>query len=957
MQKLILFFIVLIGFSGVAKSQKSKIEGKVINAANGEILIGATISIEGTKKSMQSDQNGYFSFSGLDKGKYKLTASYVSFTSKSINVEIPKEGEVITNDIVLDRATDMSSVVVKSTSGGSRKPVETVSSLLIAQKNSASVSDGISAETIKRTPDRNTGDILKRVSGASLQDDKFAVIRGLNDRYNTASLNGAPLPSSESDRKAFAFDIFPANMLDNLVITKTATPDMPAEFAGGQILITTKGIPSENYESFSIGMGFNTQSTFRQRKFSEIGQWDFLGIDSYRKLPTQFPGIQAFKDLSVNDRLPYAKNFNLKNWAYETRTALPNTNFQYIIARNIQRKEKDFFGLLMSVTYQKSLSQNNGDRTFFAPEYNNAPQRVYQEEFNSVQTLLGVIGNMSFKLNNNHSLSLKNIFSINADDRVITRDGKNDIINEPNQYFKSYALWFTSNQIFSSQLIGEHYIPSTKLKINWVASISDIKREIPALRRMAFDSTTGDAGYIAKLVNTAPVDNDNTAGLTFYSTNKEVSHNAKIDFSRNFKFKKDHQINAKFGGYYQMRDRDFNPRLLAFSSFDANRFNSSILTVNPSTIFQKKYMGYLSAGKTGLNLRDITEIRDLYTAGTELYAYYGMLDQRLGKKLRMIYGARVEHFHQTLNAEFNQFTPVRVNTRKTDILPSANFVYSINTKQNLRLSYSKTVNRPEFRELAPFLFRDYTIRYSVFGDTSLRRAMIDNFDFRYEFFPGKAQLITGSLFYKKFVDPIELISTNQERTLSYKNTPSATLLGAEFEFRTKIGSLIETGASSIWNKLTVYGNLSIIKSDVKLNVIDTNNYYYKQGRVMQGQSPYVLNGGVTYQDDEKNISSTLSFNRYGQRIFLASNGDATQDGLLIEPNLWENGRTQIDFQFTKSFPKKNIDIKLNVKDILAQQLVFFEDTNNNKKYDNGIDAKRSSLNFGRVISFTISHKF
>jgi hypothetical protein len=746
-------------------------------------------------------------------------------------------------------------------------------------------------------------------------------------------------------------------MLDNLVIQKTATPDMPAEFAGGQILINTKGIPSENFQSFTFGMGFNTQSTFRPRKFGQQGQWDFLGIDDYRKLPSQFPTIKSFKEMSVNDRLVYAKNYNLKNWSYDTRTALPNTNFQYILARNIQRKEKDFFGFLMSVTYQKTLSKNDGDRTFFAPEYENAPQRVYQEEFNSVQTLLGVIGNMSLKINNNHSISLKNIFSINSDDRVITRDGVNDIINEPNQYFKSYALWFTSNQIFSSQLVGEHYIPSAKLKINWVGSISDIKRDIPALRRMAFDSAAGLPGYQAKLFNTAPVDNDNTAGLAFYSTNNEVSHNARIDFSRNFKFNKDNQINAKFGGYYQMRDRAFNPRLLAFSSFDANKFNADVSYVDPSTIFAKKYMGYLAGGKTGLNLKDITEVRDLYTAGTELYAYYGMLDQRIGKKLRLIYGARVEMFHQTLNAEFNQFTPVRINTRKTDLLPSANLVYSLNTKQNLRLSYSKTINRPEFRELAPFLFRDYTIRYSIFGDTSLRRATIENFDFRYEFFPGKAQLITGSLFYKKFVDPIELISTNQPNTLSYKNTPSATLLGAEFEFRTKIGSLIESGASSIWNKLTVFGNFSVIKSEVKLNVIDTNNYYFKQGRVMQGQSPYVINGGVTYQNDEKNISSTVSVNRYGQRVFLASNGDATQDGLLIEPNLWENGRTQIDFQFSKSFPEKNIDIKLNVKDILAQKLVFFEDSNNNKKYDKGIDAKRSSLQFGRVISFTVSYKF
>ena len=940
-----------------ATAQKAKITGKVISSKTGEPLIGATVSVEGTKKSTQTDQNGFYSISGLDKGTYTLSATYVSYTNKTVSGVVVKEGEVVNQDVVMDRAGDMSGVVVKSSGGGLNKPKETVSSLLIAQKNSASVSDGISAETIKRTPDRNTGDILKRVSGASLQDDKFAVIRGLADRYNSASLNGAPLPSSESDRKAFAFDIFPANMLDNLVIYKTATPDMPAEFAGGQIVINTKGIPTENFQSFTFGMGFNTQSTFRPRKYYEGGQWDFLGIDNTRKLPTDYPSIITLKNLSTNDRLAYAKSFNNTNWAYLTKNALPNTNLQYIIGRNIQRKEKDFFGFLFSVTYQKTLSQNNGDRTFFAPEYDNAPQRVYQEEFNSVQTLMGAIANFSLKINNNHNLSFKNIFSINSEDRVITRDGVNDIINEPHNFFKSYALWFTTNKILSSQLIGEHYIPSAKLKINWVGSFSDIKRDIPALRRMAFDSTAGDRAFVAKLASTAPVDNDNTAGLAFYSTNNETVNHFKIDFSRNFKFNKDYQLNAKFGGYYQMRDREFNPRLLAFSSFDNDRFNENILTVSPDQIFTKKYMGYLAGGKTGLNLKDITEIRDLYTAGTELYSAYGMLDQRLGKYLRLIYGARVEDFHQTLNAEFNQFTPVRVNTRKLDLLPSVNAVVSLNTKQNLRFSYSKTINRPEFRELAPFLFRDYTIRYSVFGDTSLRRAIIENFDFRYEFFPGKAQLISGSVFYKKFVDPIELISTNQDRTLSYKNTPSATLIGAEVEFRTVLGVLLQSASSSIWNKLTLFGNFSYIKSEVKLNVTDTNNFYFKQGRVMQGQSPYVANAGITYQNDDQNLTSTLSFNRYGQRIFLASNGDATQNGILIEPNLWENGRTQIDFQITKAFPKKNLDIKLNVKDILAQKLVFFEDTNNNKKYDKGIDAKRSSLQFGRVISFTLSYKF
>jgi outer membrane receptor protein involved in Fe transport len=515
-----------------------------------------------------------------------------------------------------------------------------------------------------------------------------------------------------------------------------------------------------------------------------------------------------------------------------------------------------------------------------------------------------------------------------------------------------------SNRILSHQLIGDHYIPAAKLKVNWVASYADIKRDVPALRRMVFDSSAGAPSYSAKLFDINPVDNDNTAGLTFYSTNKEKVNHFKIDFSRTFKHSKNLQSIFKIGGYYQKRDRVFTPRLLALSNFNASRFDFNLLALDPAVIFNQSSMGYLSNGKTGFALKDITEIRDQYSAGTELFSYYAMSDQRIGKILRLIYGVRVEDFHQTLNADYNQFTPIRVNTRKNDVLPSINTVVSLNSKMNLRLGYSKTLNRPEFRELAPFLFRDYTIKYSVFGDTALRRASIENYDLRYEFYPGKAQLISASAFYKKFTDPIELISvSNQDKTLSYQNTPSSEILGAELEFRTLLGNLLNLPSQSIWSKLSVFGNITLIKSKVNLKVTDTTNYYYKQGRVMQGQSPYVVNAGITYQNDEKNITSTISLNRYGQRIFLASNGDALQNGELIEPNLWENGRTQLDFQITKGLVNKNMELKLNVKDILAQKLIFFEDTNNNKKYDKSADALRSSLNYGRVISFSFTYKF
>jgi hypothetical protein len=268
------------------------------------------------------------------------------------------------------------------------------------------------------------------------------------------------------------------------------------------------------------------------------------------------------------------------------------------------------------------------------------------------------------------------------------------------------------------------------------------------------------------------------------------------------------------------------------------------------------------------------------------------------------------------------------------------------------------LNRPEFRELAPFLFRDYTIKYSVFGDTSLKRATIDNYDFRYEFYPGKAQLISASVFYKNFKDPIELISdAEQDKTLTYKNTPSATLKGVELEVRSLLGTFVNAPASSIWNKLTFFGNVSILKSKVNIKTTDSTNFYFKKGRVLQGQSPYVLNAGLTYQDDDRNITSTISVNRYGQRVFLANNGITSQSGQLLEASLFENGRTVLDFQITKAFPKKSLELKLNVKDILAQQLFFYEDNNDNAKYDKGSDALRSTLNYGRTINFSLTYKF
>lgn len=304
MSKLVALFALTITLVSQAFSQSGKISGKIIDASTGEALIGATVLIDGLSKGSAADMEGAFSINNVPVGTYSITVSYITYETKKINQVSVKANEVTNLDLTLSQSSAATTSVVEISAVMNK---ENTSTLLVMQKNNASVSDGISSESIKKTPDRNTSDVLKRISGASIQDDKFVVIRGLNDRYNASYLNGAPLPSSESDRKAFSFNVFPSNLLDNLTINKTATPDMPAEFAGGIVLINTKSIPEQNFQSVSIGGGYNSITTGKEQIYSKGNKLEWLGIDDGgRNLPTGIPSKKEFSMLR-SDQAEYAK--------------------------------------------------------------------------------------------------------------------------------------------------------------------------------------------------------------------------------------------------------------------------------------------------------------------------------------------------------------------------------------------------------------------------------------------------------------------------------------------------------------------------------------------------------------------------------------------------------------------------------------------------------------------------
>ena len=943
-KSLLLLLLVLNSF--LAKAQLGKISGKVISDKNeGLISSLVTVSLLEFSKPTQTDYNGDFVLNNLKPGIYKVTAKYVGFENTVLeNIEV-KAGQTTTLNIVLfEKKKQLKDITIK---GKVKK--DNVSAMLIMQKNAVSVGDGISAEAIKRSPDKSTSDVLKRVSGASIQDNKFAIIRGLNERYNAAYLNGSALPSSESDRKAFAFDIFPSNMLDNLIITKTATPDQTGEFAGGIILINTKSIPDENFQSISLGFGYNTLSTFKEKITYKGGSLDFIGLDDgTRETPKGIPAISNWPS-SRQEKADVAKLMP-NDWGALKKTFGVATNFQYTIGRTFKVKSKEAVGLLFSLTY--SNTPNKFDQYLYAYDQgdNNNVQTNLKDENYSDRILAGGLLNLSWKINANSSLSFKNIYSINSEDRVVRRTGAFNINQTDPLRTESNLFWFTSNQIFTSQLNGEHYLPKTKTKINWLISSGTVKRLTPGMRRLLYSAGT-DQRFSANIVSNADFA-ASTGGTYLYTTINENIKSAQLEISENFDFNKKFKNNLKIGFNIQTRERDFFARKLNLAKFQQTggggvEFEDSLLYLGDQVIFSKENMGILANGKGGFMLEQIINPYDAYDASSNIFARYLMVDSKFGNRVRAVWGARLESFYLKLNSTRDDRTPIRVNSVKYDFLPSLNLVYSINEKQNLRLGYSETINRPEFRELAPFVFYDFTNRYTYSGNDTLTRCKIYNYDLRYELFLGRNQLISGSLFYKSFIDPIEQKSNpNAAREVTYINANSATNYGFEVEFRLLIASLLNIDSVPFFENLTIFSNYAYIESKV---VVNSENKDIDQDRRLQGQSPYVLNAGIQYQDIKKGYALTLSANSIGDRISIVGN--------VNEPSLWEKGRTVVDFQVSKTFFKGKGEIRLNAKDIFVQELLFYNDLDNNQKYNSDKDLKIMSRNFGNEFSASFSYKF
>ncbi len=930
---LTILFILSIQFTHGSEPAGGTITGKVVDKNTNETLIGVPVMLVATSLGAVTDLDGNYRIENIPPGNYSLVVRYIGYTSKIIPDLIVKSKDVLNVDVTMENSNlQLNEVTI--TADMKR---ESIGSILLMQKKSATVQDGISSESIKKTADKNTGEVIRRVSGASIQEGRFVIIRGLNERYNSATLNGVSLASTEPDRKAFSFDLFPSSLLDNLIIVKTASPELQGDFAGGILQLNTKDIPDQGFLSFSAGSGMNSLSTFKPYKDYKGGKTDWLGQDDgTRAIPSDFPSSQDFKKATTASKIEASKLVE-NDWAIQEHNKSPlNQSYQLSFGQN-KKVFKNDFGIIGALSYSSSQKRTEVERSDY--DFDGSKNYNFADEQYKQNTFWGGLLNLTYKLNDNNKISLKNLYSVNAEDQTILRSGI-DIENQ--QFIQSSALKYTSTKFYNSILSGSHFMPSSAIKINWYGSVNKTGQSVPNLRRMYYYRNIDESSEDTTMYAYVPFGNASPSYAgKFYSDLQETIYNAEVNFSIPLSFiGKGHSI--KVGYNEQYKDRVFDARVLGYVVTNPGKFNWALLTKPIDSIFDPA-----NIGTKGFRLDEITNPSDHYTASSNVHSGYIQFENSITSKLNLVWGLRVENFIQKLNSFGYSNDTIKVATNYIDVLPSLNANYSLTEKSNLRFAVSKTVARPEFRELAPFSFYDFSTATSVEGNDSLKRTEIYNVDLRFETFPNNGQIVSVSVFYKKFKNPIEPVVESSgagSRKISFQNASGSYVYGVEFEWRKNLSMLEKIVDWKQWSNLTIYGNVALMKSRVD----KSDDLRAGTDRPMQGQSPYLINGGITYNAVKTGIGFNVIYNRIGKRIFQVGNSGY----LSIE----EAPRNLLDFQVSKRVFQKG-EIKFTVSDILNEPGIFYQDQNQNGRYAADIDSGISHYNYGVNYSLSLSYKF
>ncbi len=914
--------VVFVTFSSFAQDGGT-IRGTIKDTKTKEDIIGATILIQGINKGAATDVNGFFSFGKIPAGTYSLKISFVGYESKIY--EGVKVGANQVTELNLSLAEE--SATLAEVKVVAQKLTNTEVSVISEIKAAQLVVSGISAAQITKTLDRTAAEVVKRVPGVTIFGERFINIRGLNERYNTVQLNNAFAPSMETDVRSFSFDIIPAGQIDRILVFKSPSAEIPGEFAGGVVKIFTKSIPENNFLTLDISSAYRegtTGSNFYATKNSNLA---WTGFDQgYFDLPKSFPSSRT--DLINSGPVGIdAIGASLKNnWVPVESNALPDMRASLSGGLKFDLGSVRL-GNVTAINYSNTRSIFKMERNDWGYSNINTtgePDEIFNYVDNQYTNALrvGVSHNWSARFAGGSVIEFKNLYNQLANTQYIQRSGFD---NGSNWDIRSFDQVFRG--IYTGQLTGRHEFQDGTLKTDWMLGYNSAYRNQPDYKRFRYN-VDGSSSFLFI---------PNGAAQTFlmgrtYINLEESSYTAAFNLEKRVALADGRELDFKAGAFFEDKARDFGARNIGYVK--------STPSFQTSLPIDQLFSPQNFNSKTGIKIDEQTNPNDSYNASNNLLAVYASVNYALGKKFNAIAGVRAEQNSQKLNSADLVGKPINYDNTRLDLLPSMNLTYNFSEKALLRLAYGKTLNRPEFRELAPFSFYDFVNNRTVSGNPTLKNADIQNFDFRYEFYPTPSELISVAAFYKDFTNPIEVVfASGANPILNFSNAKSAYSTGIEAELRK---NLSPEKPNSILGKTSLVFNGTYIFSRVKLD--DALAKDQSDNRPLQGQSPYIVNAGLNYNDTQKGLQINFNYNVIGKRIFAVGNNFGSP-----YPDWFEMPRNVIDFSFSKQLTKV-IMVKGGVTDILNQGNVILQDGNQDQVFDRNRDQIIQNYAPGRVAS-------
>lgn len=907
-------------------AQNGKISGTVMDAKTGESIVGANVIIKGKNMGASTDFDGKYEISNLVPGVYQLEVSYISYNIELINNVNVQANKTTTLNITL-KEKSISLQEVKITA---EKKTETEISVASTIKASSVVASGISAQQISRTQDRDASEVVKRIPGVTIIDNRFIIVRGLNERYNVVWLNNVMTPSSESDRRAFSFDVIPSSMLDRVIIYKTPSPELPGDFAGGAIHIFSKNSFEKNFLNVSFSGSLHSNTTGKTFFETKQSSTDFLGFDNgYRALLSEFPDYTEMIKLS-NSNSQSDKDFITKlgremnkDWTAMESTAKPDIRFSLAAGYKWERKKLKF-GTITSLNYSNTYTFQKvfrADYEDYDTIHDKSDTSYYfndNQYFHKVK--LSVMNNWFFKLSDKSKIEFRNLLNQNGTNKTTFRNGRD---NYGGSTIRAYEYYYQSRTTYSGQLSGDHSLREDVSKLNWVLGYSYANKKEPDVKRLTMIKSEEDPddphyGQYATQIPFAAT--PEMTGRLYIDMNENII-NAGSNYERKLKFKA-FKPEIKAGFYLELKSRSFNARNIGYRIAKTSGFDWNLIYLSIDSLFLDTNIN----STTGIKIDEKTNASDSYNAENKLFAAYLSLKIPIKSRLNFYTGLRMEKNIQSLNSFQidNPNIPVNVDNDTINFFPSASLTYDLSEKSLLRVAYGMTVNRPEFREIAPMLFYDFELKAGIRGNTDLKNCYIHNYDVRYEFYPSLAESFLVGAFYKKFINPIEstVIPAGSGIDYSFTNADKASNWGFELEFRKNFRNLQKST-----NMLKYLKDFSIVANGTYIHSkVEFADNRLEHDRPMQGQSPYIINTGLFYQNDSIGFNFSILYNIIGERIVTAGNP------FQNTPDIYELSRNLLDLTISQKIGK-HLQIKAGIQDvlnnkvILRQKITFMQDTN------------------------------